>query len=535
MLAADHFTKRVVGRMLDFFAVYAPWQRRLWNVSMLLALEEVIEASDAVRDRTLGQTSLDWFRQSLNDRIGHDPGVGGEQQLRAVRAALQTKIVADGESHRVLHEVATDVRANYLRRWDDALSKEDHGHQPERVARALASHLLDAGISQDHLHRWLTYLRAHDPTEHDVASVAVAGEALLARTPKRFRVLVLFETAFPSEVTPPPEWLTRPTAQQWLVDHGLDGLLDEVEHHGGLLLRLRSSDPEAAVEMAGEFVDALVARAAVGARTEMRPHHVCVVAGQKQRRYELRRRRRVDVRSLARQDRLTDNLHATHHGSIDSALQLLSHLDASPPETAVAGGWSAIESLLTARGDEQGNVVVADRMAALVACAWPRAELTTLAWRRIQAITDDLSQQLENKETNEEKARLIASEIRAGKWLQLTHASDETAERRMAKLFADPLRILRDVEAHAAVAFRRLYRQRNLVVHGGRTGAVALRASLRTVSPLVGAGMDRIVHAHLVAGTHPLDLTARALLELARAGSHDARDLTALLEVDPGP
>jgi hypothetical protein len=89
---------------------------------------------------------------------------------------------------------------------------------------------------------------------------------------------------------------------------------------------------------------------------------------------------------------------------------------------------------------------------------------------------------------------------------------------------------LTDVEAHAAVAFRRFYRQRNLVLHGGRTGAAALRASLRTVAPLVGAGMDRIVHAHLVRGSHPLDLAARARFEIARAGSRDAPSLTSLLE-----
>jgi hypothetical protein len=398
------------------------------------------------------------------------------------------------------------------------------------VARALASHLLDAGISQDHLHRWLTYLRDHDPIEHDVASIAAAAGVLATRKPKRFRLLVLFETAFPSDVTPPPEMLSRPDAQRWVTERGLDGLVGDVQHYGGLLLRLRASDPEAAADMAGEIVDALVARAAVGTRTELRPHPSCVVAGQTRRRYQLRRRRRVDVRSLERQDRLTDDLYAIHKGPVDSALQLLSHLDASSPETAVAGGWSAIESLLTAAGDEQGNVLAADRMAALVACAWPRAELTTLAWRRIEAIDDDFSQRLKGEDTNEVRATMIASEIQAGRWLQLTDPSDDTAQRRLAKLIADPSRVMRDVEAHAAVAFRRFYRQRNLVLHGGQTGAVALRASLRTVAPLVGAGMDRIVHAHLVAATHPLDLATRARLEIARAGSQDAPGLTALLE-----
>lgn len=516
--------------MIDFFAASAPWQRRLWNVGALMALDEIVEASDAVRDRALGQASLDWFRESLRGRISRDPGVGGARQLASIKSALQTKLTADGESHRLLRHVAADVRQHYLRRWRDALDQPNHGQQPERVARALASHLLDAGISQYHLHRWLTYLRDHDPAEHDASSLANEAQLHLQKRPKRFRVLVLFETDFPRGVTPPPEVLNRDVTMKWLVDRKLEGLAGGVEHQGGLLLRLKASDPEAAVEMAADIADTIVARAAVGARHELRVHPDCFVAGQTERRYRLRRRRRVDVRALERQDQLTVDLYAASEAPVDSALRLLSHLDASSPETAVAGGWSAIESLLSGPGDEQGNVLAADRLACLVACAWPRAELTTLAWRRIEAVEDQLSERLQAETSNEGKAAIIAAEIRAGNWLKLTDPGDETAERRLTKLMTNPATVLSDVESHATVAFRRFYRQRNLVLHGGRTSAVALRASLRTVAPLVGAGMDRIVHAQLVAGTHPLDLAARARLEIARAGSVDAPALTELLE-----
>jgi hypothetical protein len=324
--------------------------------------------------------------------------------------------------------------------------------------------------------------------------------------------------------------LDREATSQWIADHGFADLADNVEHHGGLLLRLKASDPEAAVEVAADIADGIAARSAVGARHELRLHSVCLVAGRTNRRYQLRKRRRVDVRALERQDRLTDDLYGASKSPVDSALRLLSHLDASSPETAVAGGWSAIESLLSAPGDDEGNVLAAGRLASLVACAWPRAETTTLAWRRIEAIQDALSEQLVAAETNAAKAAIVVAEIRAGRWLQLADPGDEAAERRMSKLVGNPAAVLGDVQSHAEVAFRRFYRQRNLVLHGGRTNAVALRASLRTVAPLIGAGMDRIVHSHLVAGLHPLDLAARARLEIARAGSDDGSELAALLE-----
>jgi hypothetical protein len=529
MLAAGNFPKRVAGRMADFFAVHAPWQRRLWNVSGALALAEIVEASEAVRDRALGQASLDWFRSSLGSRIGKDPGFGDGTQRAAIRDALKGKIAAGGENHRVLQQLEQDVGEHYLERWAVALEVENHGQQPERVARALASHLLDSGVSQDHLHRWLTYLRDHDGNVHDAASIARAGQKLLDSSLKRFRILVVFENGFPPSVSPPEEHLTRDEATNWLEERGLSPLVGELIFRGALLLKVRSRDVESAVEQVADAIDALSARAAVGARHDLRVHAYCFVAGHKDRRYQLRRPRRVDIRALARQDRLSDDLYAAASDPIFSALQLVAQLDRASPESAVSGGWSAIESLLTAPGDEDGNVMAADRLAALVACAWPRAELTTLAWNRVNAVDDEFSEELRAADTNAVRAEMIAQKISAGDWLQLTDPSDETAVRRMGQLLKKPAEVLRDVEDHAVVALRRFYRQRNLVVHGGRTGAVALRPSLRTVAPLVGAGMDRIVHAHLESRTHPLDLAARARFELARAGSSDAPALTALL------
>ena len=80
----------------------------------------------------------------------------------------------------------------------------------------------------------------------------------------------------------------------------------------------------------------------------------------------------------------------------------------------------------------------------------------------------------------------------------------------MLKLLQSPSKGLADVQTHVADAFQRLYRQRNLILHGGKTNGVALRGSLRTAGKLVSAGMDRITHAWYVKGVRPLELTARA-------------------------
>ena len=60
--------------------------------------------------------------------------------------------------------------------------------------------------------------------------------------------------------------------------------------------------------------------------------------------------------------------------------------------------------------------------------------------------------------------------------------------------------------------------------------SVALAATLRTVPPLAGAGIDRIAHGYLVSSKLPLELVARAEVEIGRVGTADASALTDLLE-----
>jgi hypothetical protein len=100
----------------------------------------------------------------------------------------------------------------------------------------------------------------------------------------------------------------------------------------------------------------------------------------------------------------------------------------------------------------------------------------------------------------------------------------------MRALVRSPKPTLRDVNDHMKTGLRRLYRQRNILMHGGTTGSIALPTALRTAAPLIGAGLDRITHAALVEKVDALQLAARARLNLDLLGGDDARHLVDLLE-----
>jgi hypothetical protein len=71
---------------------------------------------------------------------------------------------------------------------------------------------------------------------------------------------------------------------------------------------------------------------------------------------------------------------------------------------------------------------------------------------------------------------------------------------------------------------------RSSTTHGGNTAAIALDPALRTAAPLIGAGLDRMVHAQLINQVGPLDLAARAENSLALVSDPLGPALTKLLE-----
>lgn len=205
-------------------------------------------------------------------------------------------------------------------------------------------------------------------------------------------------------------------------------------------------------------------------------------------------------------------------------------LDRGTSGPAVSSGWAAIESMMIGRGEGQNRVNAADRLASIIACSFPRAELTKLAFRHMSNGTDKLAAQLARATTNRERANMVATHLNAGGTLTLPLLTDNAAATRMSKLIKESRKCLDEVRTHVTKALRRFYRQRNLVMHAGKIDTVTLKATLRTAAPLIGAGMDRIAHAVLNEGIDALDLAARANNALGLVESRQGKPVTDLLE-----
>jgi hypothetical protein len=222
---------------------------------------------------------------------------------------------------------------------------------------------------------------------------------------------------------------------------------------------------------------------------------------------------------------------------IDDALELAAGLNHGPVTPAVAGAWAALESLLAISEDSderEGHVSAAIRAAALVACSWPRAELTALSYRVLPSKSVALDEALAACQSNRDRAQALRDHIARHGGIPLERgwrlSSDSAAVHRMMGLIDNPRPVLQDVNAYVESAFRRLYRHRNIVLHGGAPSDRSTGLALRLAAPLVGAALDRITHAAFVRKIAPLELAAQAEVALNLAGDPMGRDICALLE-----
>jgi hypothetical protein len=521
MVRVHPFENLVVSRLLDFFAGASPWQRALWTSGIVLTLHEVLEASEAARS---GVLSIDTFRDlaSMASRIaGPDPGIGTDANRRALQQALRSDVVFGGVDYHTIGHIAADLKVNYLKNWQAVLRDGSQTAPPggERTARALAAHLLDLGFSDIYLHRWCTYHMRNVAGVGTLAELVAEADRLAAKGDQPYKILMGFEAAPESKSGMPQNWLKASEFGDWLRGHDIDP--KGIRQAGAFLFTVKARDPWSAVQNVVEQVEHLISRVALGTEAQLRPlDHVwlqlangAAAGANAPRRYPIiNRRRRVEIHALHREDKLYLTERAT---IVDAGLDLLGALNSGPPSSAVAAGWAAIEALLTGPGE--ADVLGAERLAALVACSFPRAELTNLSYK-IEKQGHAIAPQLASCPTNLDRAALVATTIASGTAFQFDEPSDNAALLRMLQVISNPSIVLQDVQTHVTASCRRLYRNRNLVLHGGKTDAVGLRAVLRTVAPLVGAGMDRVAHGWFVENIRPIEMAARARIRLQTVG-----------------
>ena len=487
-------------RLLELCDPNSPWYRSLWGVGLELSLREYVEACDAYAASTLSDGSVKRLGQSIIRLSGADPALtDGEKSTLRARLSERDVPRQGGVSYHAIGLLGQQIQKDYLTRWADVVDGA-RPFSPERFAKCIAAHLLDKGFSSRYLHDWLSQKLDDPSNSYSLGQLCRALQQLEHDSPPRpFDILVAFSSA-PSQH--PTDWLTPAQTSTWLKANSYS--TSGVRPVGAIVFQVCARDSLGGVEAVRNLLGSYSARASIGTGAELTPLPTVWVAGHTTPLSINHDGRGVKVSALARENLVfSPTRRAT---SLDAAVELLAHLENSSPTAAVAGGWAAIEGLLAEPNNRAG---AADYLAALVACSVPRAELTKLA-NVIARKAPTAIPQLLHATTNSERSKLLATEIRRGLNIPSLTSGERAAMRRLKLIIDDPKRELQTLQEMMGDAFHRLYRQRNLVLHGGQISSVALAGSLRTVAKLAGAGIDRIVHGVYEQNLSPWELVARA-------------------------
>lgn len=512
-------------RTREFFRSNPTWTRALWSPGIGLALQEALQAFESRQAGVLSDRALVRMAETLVPIVGTEPAFSDAEKKKLIDALKgnHTPNGVDFETVRYFSGVLSD---EYLPRLA-AFVKSHPNPAGERIARGVAAHLLDLGFSNSFLHRWSTFQIENKDGSGSLVNLIDAAAAIASKGEQRYEVLAAFDSLPESRGGYPTNYLTPSQVSNWLkvYSQGRRG----VRQNGGLLLSVKARDREGAAAEAAEQIRLLESRCALGTKCAMKSlpklwvHHP-----EESRCMELRlapEQRSVEVHSLYREDKLYVS-GSSAVGRVDLILELLATLKNGAPGAAVSSGWAAVEALVSGAGDQDS--MAAKRLASIVACSYPRAELTTLAYKAA-AEGGKLADRLNATEENKLKGTILVEEILAGRGLPLTGA-DLAALSRVKQVLADPNCELHRLQQHLESTLLRLYRYRNLVLHGGRTDAIGLRASLRTAAPIVGAGVDRISHAWFAQGCGSLELASRAEIGLATVGCPGGPSIVDLLE-----
>ena len=455
---------------------------------------------------------------------------------RELTKLLKAPVPDPSPARRRLRELAELARPGYMQRWADAAAlPQGLRPSPERLARTVAAHLLDLGYEAEYLQRWARNLSRSAATAIDVLDSAVS---LDRGTRREFTVLaVLLQTPEQQFAETQARWVPAQDVIGWLVErgHSTAGL----RLGGGLTFRVTAWDPYGAAAQVRQSLERLVARFSFlrGARDGLKPAEHLWVDGHAEPIPMALPARGADILSLKNDGQLyrVDESRSL----IDDALELAAPINRGAIGPAVAGAWAAVESLLSHPDDPReedgaGKAVAADRLAAIIACSWPRAELTALAYRHHPDPPDALAAQIAECTSNRDRAHAVAVALTAGNTIIMKGGkrvgSDLAAVERMRQVLASPATALAQATRTFTLALRRLYRTRNIALHGGSTQGVAMQAALRTAAPLFGAGLDRMAHGLFIEGVEPLDLAARAEVALKLVEGETGLSVADLLE-----
>ena len=494
------YAGQLVDELLRLLSDRAGWQTILLRQSTIGLMEELAEAGVHAADGVLSSASFDELNRQTRQQILNDPGLGPIQDrgpLLSQSPHGREEFVPTSYKYKAWTSAIPQLKAAYIRKWRkelqgpgyDDTSGPPFAIDPRESACFLASHLLYLGLSNGYLSRWLSFRVKHDPSPYSVDKIIEQLEILVDSGPGNVQVLVGLAQPPRDEVRSTHGWLNATLARQWLENNSHQG---PKTLHGGILYESEQWDLDGTLLNVARAVHRLRQRAILKSGRAPEFYGTAWVAGVKDP------RRLPETSQLGRALVPGYELGDPHveapasDDRLEVAVELLlAALTESGP--SVAGMlWAALEALLAAPGDPE-RVEVANRAGDIALVALVRSSIqVSLGILFSRCPNEALTQRLRGLEAQD---RLIEFEgaLRREEYDTLPHRSTRLTLAHTRRLF--DVNVLRQQREDLRQTLRGLYRQRNLVLHGGVTDGALLASILRSSIPVAASVVNRYARA----------------------------------------
>jgi hypothetical protein len=410
---------------------------------------------------------------------------------------LSNRVGHAGFSAIAITDLLPQIGAAYLENWAREFAKPEYsrfdgnggfkGEPPAKAAAKMLSFLLDQGISRKYLSAWLGYRVKYAEESIDLSTFMDHLDQMYSRGRGPVRGLALLSSPPPPFAIERGSWLKASAARAWIQEKGTN---PPKTIHGGLLFELNVWDIHSAVDQIRDAIEGLKFRVKVATGKDVKFYNRVWLEGVSgPRTLADRSRLPTPVPAYAMSGDPVDRPGSANR--IEVAIDFLRSATLTSRPTGAGSLWAALESLLVSPGDEHRGVAVVERATNIGVVAFVRHQVQfCIGYLRANASDESMVASLSELEG------VLAVD-------RLQQMAEGSSDRPLASLLAEielqhvadlcspvGLRALRS--AIEGILFG-LYRQRNLVLHGGVTDAPMLEPLVRDCMALVSAIANRFV------------------------------------------
>ncbi|PQM73964.1 hypothetical protein [Corynebacterium sp. J010B-136] len=517
----------LVPRMLELTSRTTPWHRLDWRAGTLELVEETLNEVMIPGTRT---QALEQLREYMKIALRDDDGVTGTQKkLNDCVKHIDPSSAHNSHNVELAQYHVKDLKKTYLQNWADLLEEPDRAGQVdvEGTAKRIISHLIYCGVPPASVYQVI-----HDQQQ---SSVEVTLSDVLRELDEKSKSRPRdFSFAIPVDRTPkflhsspaPRGWLTPKQLKQW--KHQNAPRADVVRHYGGFVLTVQARDVNEAAAEIQRLLPQLSFKFQAGSENGF---SILPVMWSKERGTEFPTKRTshpLKIKAFQRADTL-DDLHINYRTR--NILALIEPLKTNDSHVAVVNGWVALESLLV--DSVENDRLAAERMARVVAASYFRTEMTWLARNYVDAYKGKSfrADEIGKADTSAERAKMMANLIKDEENFELLAEVDRLAIRKMHVALTKPGEVFDRTQKILAREFQRLYRKRNLFVHGGRAVEHGIDSIDEKVVPLLVNGIDQLLIANIQYGLDPQAFAASIAFKASHLAPDGRSDTYAILDL----